>query len=97
MYDDTPMKKYHAFQPRKEARPDIEAALSNNGSHSLAARLQDMLKRCYDHACGADNIDAALTAHIMPPKSHTSTARQKLWNGRPLEALAAFQSLLYFG
>ena len=64
---------------------------------TAVTRWQGMLKRCYDHAPGADNISAAQIAHIMPPKPHTSTARQKLWNGRPLEALAAFLSLLYFG
>ena len=97
MYDYTPMKKCHALQPRKEARHDIKAALSNNSSHMLAAHWQGKLKRCHDHACGADNIGAALIAHIMPPKPHTSTAGQKLCNGGPLEALAAFQSLLYSG
>ena len=97
MYDDTPMKKCQALQPGKEARHDIEAALSNNSSHTLAAQWQGMLKRCHDHARGADIISAALIAHIMPPKPHTSTARQKLWHGRPLEALVAVQSLLYFG
>lgn len=61
MYDYTPMKKRHALQPRKDAKHDIDAALSNNSSHTLAAHWQGMLKRCFDHARGADNISQALT------------------------------------
>ena len=96
VYDYTPMKKCHALQPREYARHNIEAALLNDSSHTLAAHWQGMLKRCFDHARGADNTSEALTAHIMPPKPPASTARQKLWIGRPLQALATFQSLLYF-
>ena len=93
MYDDTPMKKCHALQPRKEARHGIEAVLSNHSSHTPAG----MVERCYGHARGAGYMSAALIAHIMPPKPHTSTAGQKLWDSRPLESLATFESLLYFG
>ena len=55
------MKKCHALQARKDARHDIDATLSNNSSHTLVAHWQGMLKRCLDHALGADNISQALT------------------------------------